>query len=1546
MKSRTRSTGSCDTAEPLTRSRKRNTNNDEAITHSVTRHVPKLTPTKDGQTEEEQSTLVSNNVAIYDVTAPNENEDFDQTKIDSRRRSQQQRRKVQFDALHQEMELVSYSVSESGQARRVIPRHLSIERTKKRRLLEKQDRRNNVTIDDHDTSIEPIHRRIRGPKAAAEDHIVQASLVFEAKSAVNDNCDNDDGNENDGDDVEDDDEGSIFEDAETIDIDTMDVLNEEIDDDSEENMMDDDEEEEIEELQEIELPELTTNVAKRSKPKRSSAVKFPSLKRKKTTQLQRLKNFKSTRMAEKHGAALGAHVQGKPALAIRKLKQIAASAPLAPQIYSSLGMVYEDLLQESQRKSALVVNKEPENKSTSKIVRGDACRIETVPTIGDPKVGSIVAPEEQDTNGTRVQEKLLRQQLNLAKKAYGSYHAAAILYKRDYSLWLRAADSAYEICNIHTTIIKLPDITNDIIQYHRAEKKLWLEEARKDYQAADNLNPPGIEIPAKLALVMIELGMLSEAITLLTCLKNHVEFDRSYRAWLLFADLMLRIGYECNRWNAGTLTCENKMFRRWLRKWSTTFDWKERRMQALVKSLEAASGSHCCSELIQWIRNRVDHANEKSGSTKDDDDSYPVQSSSTNENERNPPDIPDNQPDASNSIDEDTGRTLPPVASCNTVFSISTELMRHMLDMQLYYGGKLVGDSVSSYLKERQAICDARRKKKVEFEHSQQQPISLFAMQLESYDVGDDCDGNNSDNDAPISDDEGWDNATIASSLRKGTLPPELRFLYGLCLACGGGNTSLAAACISSVRLLSLESILFFKEPVIDCGVVQDIAWLIFHETKTQPYGRIVALSYAIDILRGCEREAEISVHLKSLFCQQAGTLYDEGWVDLVLNQESNPCVVSRHRRNYLTNLLLAASRYELHQLESTNDMNAKCDFISSRLTASITALSKLISVTWKVNPDGSIETTGVDAIDSLSHLLRTYCDHVRDIGGVQDIKQRETIINQLFKIASIICGNDALEAIDSIDRQTVDLTEIPIKSWWLSHDLESLSTTAFNLCVAINVSKFSGWLSEKFTAKSRSVGGANNFFGITTDEGPISGCLPECIEEEIAKQWDLLQLLFPNKITFNFRQKLQILKNSYRYHENRSNYVSIEGERRVFKYGEDRGLLVFLHFAHICLICDGKYADSSKLRFTALSILFPVTQFLLKETLWDANIGINVIAESSDIHEWLDVPQITDGENMVPPSHRPGYIRPSKRQLPVPCSIHGDKSLHEWFTWEDAQHPISNLLILSHPTLLRMWRECPAPIDSEGTSSANEIMHDVHDCMTKLRLCYTVQAAERLSILVAANLLKLVVHRDCLNPFTVIQLAAMFASQGPKGGTSDHLFRAKLLRSEDCTANDALLTLGRAECLNSLHFCPEAAFLCNHVANVCRLHCIGSRLIHSSNKRWLALSILSYNLSVIIRITTFTLLRNSDKRELASGVWADTVIDWFHHIRKMDHLKENLPVNVLNVASASFAATSLALVSESNGCGETSHTWSDKPVTSDDYDVDGETEPSVIVEV
>ena len=470
----------------------------------------------------------SNNYNNNNNNDNNNNDNNNNKKHKTTSNAKKDRLKDELQELHQEMEIAEYAKTNNGQFKRKFPKSMSCARTKKRKLLEASDAKYSAV------SMEVVNElRLRGSRVALQDEIIQGSAIHPGNIADRDITDI-----------------AQVEEEDLIDSDEETDDNESDDDESDDGIP-----------TKASASQVKVNTNNTAAPKRRL--------------LYRMRNFKSHRMAQRHGDALGAHARGLPREAIRKLKQVAADAPDAPQVYSSLGMVYEDLMK-SHRK-------------------GES--------------------EELD-------EELFEEQLRLAKKAYGSYHVAAVLCKKDFTLWVRAGDTAIGIVSLLNEAIqafrnKGTEAPRNL--FLRSEKLRWLEDAKRDYIVADNLKPPGIDIPAKLADVHIQLCNLSEALTLLTDLKNREapkleesdkfqprnDFERSYKAWLLYSDLMLRIGHECTQWNRGIRSNDNYMFKRWLRKFATTFDWQERRLQSLTLALEAAAGSEVCGELIAWSRKRA-----------------------------------------------------------------------------------------------------------------------------------------------------------------------------------------------------------------------------------------------------------------------------------------------------------------------------------------------------------------------------------------------------------------------------------------------------------------------------------------------------------------------------------------------------------------------------------------------------------------------------------------------------------------------------------------------------------------------------------------------------------------------------------------------------------------------------------------------------------------------------------------------------------------------------------------------------------------------------
>lgn len=77
---------------------------------------------------------------------------------------------------------------------------------------------------------------------------------------------------------------------------------------------------------------------------------------------------------------------------------------------------------------------------------------------------------------------------------------------------------------------------------------------------------------------------------------------------------------------------------------------------------------------------------------------------------------------------------LPIAASCSTVCSIALELMLHCLRIDLFKGGRLVGEAVSSYLRERARLLESRIEKNRSFAQRQKSTDESVLLHIESYD--------------------------------------------------------------------------------------------------------------------------------------------------------------------------------------------------------------------------------------------------------------------------------------------------------------------------------------------------------------------------------------------------------------------------------------------------------------------------------------------------------------------------------------------------------------------------------------------------------------------------------------------------------------------------------------------------------------------------------------------------------------------------------------------------------------------------------------------
>lgn len=1375
--------------------------------------------------------------------APASRDDNEQDDNVQRRR---RRLRAQLDSLHQEMELADYGSTEHGQKRRKLTREESKSRAKKRKALEKQDRLE-LAVEKDGRS-----QRLRGSKAAQRDEVIRGSQVLTGEHEDESEADEDD----------DDAEGSEVSDGD-------------------------------------------------KKPRASSRSRGLVRRRRKQT-VHSMKALQSKKHSQRLGEAMDAHTRGKHKETIEKLKQIARDVPSEAQVYSSLGMVYEQMLREAQNRSS---DTEATGVGANASVDGGENQFAT-------------------TENDVVPDSSLAEQLDLAKKAYGSYHIVALLWKKDSTRWVKAADMAAEIADIHTSIMLLPSLEGAMREYHRSEKERWLSEAKNDYQAADRIAPAGIDVPAKLASVLIELGHLSEALTLLTDLKNHQpadprkrsDFESSYKAWLLYADLMLRIGHECTQWNQGIETYGNYMFRRWLRKFAATFDWKERRLQALVKALEAAVGSKCCEKLMSWLEKRVISLGsvgtvERNGErTVDAETSDAVNHTyeaekalllRRNENElaafdktttemskesgrasiqeraRARKDLVHGQREALAELTDEFSRTqatgvsngglgdstpfshdartsapLKASGSVKAVNSIAAELMRHSLLMELYDAGKLVGEVVSVYCKDRAAAYDKREEARRKFEDGQKRATSIFAMQTEDYDA---AEGHSDEDqsDLPLSDDEEIEENSqlqYLESLRRGTLNAELSVYYALSLLGEGGRDYVALKSLESVKLLEQEPLDWLKSEDIDTGVTVDHMRKCFHRAATEPLGRTRALSLVVRVLGNSGKESSLGARVTDLFDTQVEMMTEHGLVELALSLDTEDDDV-RDKVSEVISIVVAAARFRRLRAESELSKEGSSSVLHL-VTETCKRLGQVLHSLWQ-HAARRMDASG-PCRDVLKSILRGW-----RLAAKCDVETRSFSLFEVLKGVVATISDSDMTIPDTLSE--LDLQTVPIASTSFPNGLLAVALRAFNLAVSQNVSSFCGWASEDFGLAATHRISVPNYFGIRMSEGLVSGLLPQAQEEELAAQWDKLKELSVMP-SFSFRTHLTALRESDWYRDARENREKALQRAQIALHGEEEGLEIMLSFSRTCLsLAEKAKGQSARTHLLlVLSVLLPVSQFVLNLRLWDAKFG-ETGSHAAVVDRWKSTLE-QQKKDVVPPSKRPGYIKRSKRAPPVLPLDKGDKALYDWFDGEREDAPLSNIIPIPCAEMLAAWNTSDAH-ETTSTSIGDEEFEAMKNLDSKLRLlraCFSEGAVERASLNVASSLLDVLNCPRCQNPFVCMQQAALFASQASKLGSSDNPFKVALPKPDECTPIQALGVLGRADCLQAVYFCAEAAFLCSYVASVCASRKVDNETGYS---RWAIIRVLAYNLSVAIRFHGSLLQANMERKEDCTMAWECAVV-------------------------------------------------------------------------
>jgi len=276
---------------------------------------------------------------------------------------------------------------------------------------------------------------------------------------------------------------------------------------------------------------------------------------------------------------------------------------------------------------------------------------------------------------------------------------------------------------------------------------------------------------------------------------------------------------------------------------------------------------------------------------------------------------------------------------------------------------------------------------------------------------------------------------------------------------------------------------------------------------------------------------------------------------------------------------------------------------------------------------------------------------------------------------------------------------------------------------------------------------------------------------------------------------------------------------------------------------------------------------------LWDSDIG-EAATTISSYEQW----QILAGNTKYQPVEDreglyPKRIRKSGKRV-------FDKKVQKWIEGVGSATS-KDFIAIPSIEFKRIWMQTPCNEIKETKSTDSKMqMQRVQKALSDLRACYTISAAEKACLNLSNALLEVASIQTCNDPFNCLQQAASFASQATKSGNSDTMYRQGLPEMTQCSPREALIILGRADCLQALYFPNEAAYLCSFVARVCRLHRDSGEKEFEWNDRWKIVSIYAFNVSVMIRVTVSNTLDQTMQRAFLTA-WERDVVEELERARR-----------------------------------------------------------------
>ena len=291
---------------------------------------------------------------------------------------------------------------------------------------------------------------------------------------------------------------------------------------------------------------------------------------------------------------------------------------------------------------------------------------------------------------------------------------------------------------------------------------------------------------------------------------------------------------------------------------------------------------------------------------------------------------------------------------------------------------------------------------------------------------------------------------------------------------------------------------------------------------------------------------------------------------------------------------------------------------------------------------------------------------------------------------------------------------------------------------------------------------------------------------------------------------------------------------------------------------------------------------------MWNSTVGTCIMTEP-ERKEWNRFVNTRLTFEGLPLAEDPSVDEPRRRRKPSqPPRIKVAKA--SALPPPARSDVIQNTIRLSSSALLNEWlKEFDSGTDEEEkdlAAVAKEAMAALDEALKALHKSTTLPSMQKSSLKVASALLNVANQPSCYNPFQCLQHAVMFASNGPKLGKNDVSFKKALpLNDLQCSPIEALMILGRADCLRALHFTDEAIFLCGHVLSLCGKQrerippAAGVALTPSLPSKWSAVNAYAYMVSIATD-STLSCLLHACNREVTTMNWNKEALEEIAHGR------------------------------------------------------------------